>query len=79
MEGCKERIKKMANQTRDLPAKTKEVYADEQTAIDKLRGHVKQDENDPKMILVSSGSIGIKLWGAIDYLCHYHGYKWRMT
>ncbi len=65
----------MANQTRDLP--TKQIYADEQSAIDKLRGHVKQDENDPKMILVQKGTIGIKLWGAIDFLCKQHGYKWR--
>jgi hypothetical protein len=23
------------------------------------------------------GDVGIKLWGAIDYLCRYGGYSWQ--
>ena len=31
--------------------------------------------NENKVIQVY-GVVGIKMWGAIDYLCHYGGYSW---
>jgi hypothetical protein len=35
---------------------------------------------DGKVIEISRGNnVGIRLWGAIDFLCNYCGFSWRKT
>lgn len=60
----------------------RQVYADEGAAISKLRGRV---NISGKVIEIAPNSLGIKLWGAVDYLCNKHkdgvnhGYRYRIA
>jgi hypothetical protein len=49
------------------------IYADENAAREMLRGIVTIDD---RLILIRPNTLGIKLWGAVDCLCNYHGYRW---
>lgn len=57
------------------------IYADSSEAIKRLtRNGIRVDPSD-KMILVPHGkAVGIKLWGAIDYLLNHCGWRgWGMA
>jgi hypothetical protein len=54
----------------------REVYADAQSAINRLLMNGINVDSDRKTIVFSGRIPGIKLWGAIDYLCHRCGYSW---
>lgn len=28
-------------------------------------------------VIIVKGNVGLKIWGAIDYLCHAHRYNWK--
>jgi uncharacterized protein YutD len=52
---------------------TKNIYADADAAINRLRNNGIYTQN--KLVEIpKTKSVGIKLWGAIDYLKNYCGY-----
>lgn len=58
--------------------KTRDIYANEQSAINKLTNNgVLKQIDDGRIILDKNRNLGIKLWGAVDYLIN-HGkyYGW---
>ena len=58
-----------------METKTRDIYANDDAAINRLRNNGIQ-VSDKVVEIPKNKSVGIKLWGAIDYLRHYHGYGW---
>lgn len=57
--------------------KEREVYADMDSAINRLKNNGLQIDTGAREIAVPwSKRVGIKLWGAIDYLKNKHKYIW---
>lgn len=57
--------------------KTRNVYADSQSAITRLRNNGVMVDEGGKLVIIGPKRLpGIKLWGAIDYLRRFCGYTW---
>lgn len=55
----------------------REVYADSEAALNKLRRNGIQIDTGAKLVCVSDRRpLGIKLWGAVDYRKRFAGYGW---
>jgi hypothetical protein len=57
------------------------VYADKEAAITRLRNNGIQIDTGEKIVVIppliyGRRQVGIKLWGAIDYLKRFSGYGW---
>ncbi len=53
------------------------VYGDVQSAVNRLRNNgVNVDQEGGVVTIPVKMDVGIKLWGAIDYLKSYHKYVW---
>lgn len=53
----------------------REVYADSESAINTLRRNKLGVDTSTKDVVIPKGAIvGIKLWGAIDYLRRFYNY-----
>ena len=60
--------------------KMRNVYADAQSAITRLRNNGTLVDEGGKLIVVGpKRPPGIKLWGAIDYLRRFCGYTWARS
>ncbi len=53
---------------------TRTVYQDEDSAIYRLRRNGIGVDTSTKEVVRNNRNIGIKLWGAIDYLKRFHKY-----
>lgn len=54
------------------------VYASEADAVNRLLNNKVDVWPEGKEIaLTHNNPVGIKLWGAVDFLCRRHGYFWR--
>ncbi|MFH2075133.1 MAG: hypothetical protein ABIJ57_07265 [Pseudomonadota bacterium] len=57
--------------------KEREVYADKEAALARLRNNGVSIDTGAKLIITDKRRPpGIKLWGAIDYLKRFAGYDW---
>ena len=55
----------------------REVYADSSEAMKRLsRNGIAVDTSEKSVLIPRQKAVGIKLWGAIDYLKRFGGYGW---
>ncbi len=60
-----------------MEKREREVYADTESAINRLRRNGIDVDTESRVVMITNRHPpGIKLWGAIDYLCHFARYGW---
>ena len=56
---------------------TRDVYADSSEAIKRLvQNGIEVDTSEKVVLIPQRKAVGIKLWGAIDYLRRFNFYGW---